>query len=315
MLPIPGLTRTDDEAPRGCGRFAPSPTGPLHFGSLIAALASWLDARARRQRWLVRIEDLDRPRTVPGAEDRILRTLERFGLLWDGRLLHQSERDAAYREAFERLRAGGHVYGCACSRKEIRELAHAGIEGPVYPGTCRTGLPTGREARAWRLRLPEDCVIAFEDRLHGLQRQHLNRDVGDFVVLRADGLFAYQLAVVVDDAFQGVTSVVRGADLLASTPRQILLQRLLGLPTPEYLHVPLAATPEGEKLAKQHQSTPLDEAPVVPTLIRALDFLGQPLPEGATEATAPELLRHAVSHWAPDRIPRQTAIPVSRTLP
>ncbi|RMG27466.1 MAG: tRNA glutamyl-Q(34) synthetase GluQRS [Gammaproteobacteria bacterium] len=314
MLPIPGIQRSE-AASRGCGRFAPSPTGPLHFGSLVTALASWLDARARRQRWLVRIEDLDRPRTVAGAEGRILRTLERFGLLWDGRLLRQSTRDPAYRDALERLREGGWIYPCACSRREIRELAHAGIEGPVYPGTCRRGLPPGRQARAWRLRIPEDGRIRFTDRLHGPQEQDLHRDVGDFVVLRADGLFAYQLAVVVDDAYQGVTSVVRGADLLASTPRQILLQRLMDLPTPEYLHVPVVTTPQGDKFAKQHQAAPLDEAPVVPTLVRALRFLGQHVPEGAGDAQAPELLQHALDHWDPGAIPRRRAIPVDAPLP
>src|SRR3954469_4836970 len=219
------------------GRFAPSPTGPLHMGSLIAALASWLDARAAGGRWLVRMEDLDRPRVLPGADDAILDALSRLGLQWDGEVVYQSKRHDLYRRALERL--GPHTYWCGCSRREIADssLGLATDGAPIYPGTCRDGLPRAR--RALRVRT-SSALIAFDDRLQGQQAQVLERDIGDFVLYRADGLFAYQLAVVVDDAAQGISDVVRGADLLDSTARQICLQRLLGVPTPRYLHVPVA---------------------------------------------------------------------------
>ena len=230
------------------GRFAPSPTGPLHFGSLVAALASWLDARAAEGRWLVRIEDLDPPRAVPGAADEILRTLDRLGLGWDGPVLYQSRRSASYEAALESL----DTYWCGCTRREIADssIGRATDGAQIYPGTCRTGLAPGKTPRALRLRTGGE-EIAFTDRVQGPQRQILEREIGDFVLLRADGQFAYQLAVVVDDAEQGVTDVVRGADLLDSTPRQIFLQRLLGYPMPRYLHVPAAVNQAGEKLSKQ----------------------------------------------------------------
>ena len=232
------------------GRFAPSPTGPLHFGSLVAALASWLDARAARGRWLVRIEDLDRPREAPGSATDILRTLERLGLFWDGEVLYQSRRREHYAAALRRL--APQCYACGCTRREIADssLALAADGARIYPGSCRAGLAAGRSARAVRVRT-EAAPIEFIDRVQGPQRQSLERDVGDFVLLRADGQFAYQLAVVVDDALQGVTDVVRGADLLGSTARQIHLQRLLGIPTPRYLHVPVALSAAGGKLSKQ----------------------------------------------------------------
>ncbi|MGC1518608.1 MAG: tRNA glutamyl-Q(34) synthetase GluQRS, partial [Azonexus sp.] len=215
------------EPPSGYrGRFAPSPTGPLHFGSLVAAVGSYLDARSIGGEWLVRREDLDTPRNVPGAADDILKTLEAFGFEWDGAVLWQSRRFAAYGAALEQLKAAGLAYGCACSRKEIADSApRPAVDGGLaYPGTCRNGLPYGRAVRAWRLRV-SDAETSFADRLQGRQAQNLERDVGDFVLLRADGLYAYQLAVAVDDEFQGISDVVRGADLIASTPRQIWLQR------------------------------------------------------------------------------------------
>src|SRR5512135_3790364 len=215
------------------GRFAPSPTGPLHFGSLVAAVGSYLDARHQNGTWLVRMEDLDTPRCIPGAAEDILRTLDVFGLHSDEPILYQSQRTAAYEEALNKLKADGSVYPCCCTRKEIADSAMNGIEGPVYPGTCRNGIPAGRAGRAWRVHTSNQ-PIGFDDALQGRITQHLESDIGDFVVKRADGLFAYQLAVVVDDAFQNITHVVRGADLIASTPRQIHLQRLLDLPTPSY---------------------------------------------------------------------------------
>lgn len=266
-----------------CGRFAPSPTGPLHAGSLVAAVASWLDARAQGGRWLLRIDDLDGPRTVPGADAQILAALTAHGLEWDGDVVYQSQRHAAYRAAFERLRVTGQVYACGCTRKEIADsLTH--VEGSagarplgresVYPGTCRNGLAKGRAPRAWRVRVG-DARVAFADLSCGSIAHDLARDTGDFVLLRADGQWAYQLAVVVDDAEAGVTHVVRGADLLDSTPRQIFLQQQLGLPTPVYRHVPVVAAADGEKLSKQNgaQALALDARSVAVALERAARHL------------------------------------------
>jgi glutamyl-Q tRNA(Asp) synthetase len=265
------------------GRFAPSPTGPLHFGSLVTAVASYLDARANGGQWLVRMEDVDKPRCVPGADADILRTLERFGLTWDGPVMYQSTRTEAYREALETLRRAGYAYPCSCSRREIGD--------GIYPGTCRKGPPDPNKPHAWRVRV-DDEVIGFDDRLAGHYEQNLATEVGDFVVLRADGCFAYQLAVVVDDAAQGVTDVVRGADLLDSTPRQIWLQRLLGFPQPRYLHVPVVVDAQGEKLSKQTLAPPLDPDRDEEHLRAALRFLGHPDPPPGVE-----ILPWAIVHW------------------
>jgi glutamyl-Q tRNA(Asp) synthetase len=277
------------------GRFAPSPSGPLHFGSLVAALASWLDARATGSRWLVRIEDLDQPRVQQGAADEILRTLDRLGLYWDGEVTFQSSRIALYEQALARLRD---TYLCGCSRREIADsaISLAADGAQVYPGTCRAGMPAGKTARALRVRVAG--TISFDDRVQGSVNQDLEREVGDFVLRRADGQFAYQLAVVVDDADQGVSDVVRGADLLESTPRQIYLQRLLGFPIPRYLHVPVAVDAQGAKLSKQSDARGIDRD----DLQRALRFLGQP-----PSAT----LDDAVRQWSPALIParRAAAIP------
>ncbi len=286
------------------GRFAPSPSGPLHFGSLLAALGSYLSIRRQGGLWRLRIEDLDPLRTVPGSEDELLRTLEGLGLEWDGPLLRQSERFATYEAAVEQLAAQGLLFTCSCSRKEILSTApHTGEEGPIYPGTCRHGLRAGQEARALRLRV-DDRVIAFVDGLYGPYQQNLAQDVGDFVLKRADGLFGYQLAVVVDDGASGVTEVVRGADLLASTPRQIYLQRLLGLPTPAYLHLPLALDDEGEKLSKRHLRYALPADPAR-ALYCALIFLGQAPPPELQTAPPAELLAWAVGNFTVAAIPRE----------
>jgi glutamyl-Q tRNA(Asp) synthetase len=250
------------------GRFAPSPTGPLHFGSLIAALASHAEARARGGRWLLRIEDVDLPRAQPDAERDILATLTRYGFAWDEPILRQSERTARYAMALSRLIERRLAYPCACSRRDVQSAPSGAGGEHVYAGTCRDGIPASRAARserAWRIRVG-DTAVAFDDRLQGAQLQDLARDVGDFVIRRADGLFAYQLAVVVDDAEQSITAIVRGADLLASTPRQIHLQRLLGLPQPSYLHVPVALDGAGEKLSKQTRAAALPEDPLPPLL-------------------------------------------------
>lgn len=293
--------------PSYIGRFAPSPTGPLHLGSLIAAVGSFLEARSRGGRWLVRIEDLDPPREVPGAADQILRQLEAYGLHWDDEVVYQSRRESHYLDALAALRRGGRAYDCGCSRREIAEAGLEGMDGPVYPGTCRGGLPDGREARTVRL-LTDDRIVAFRDRVQGPIRQRLESAVGDFVIRRADGLFAYQLAVVVDDAAQGITEVVRGADLLASTPRQVFIQGLLGLPTPSYLHLPMAIGTDGQKLSKQTQAPALPLEDPLPPLREALRFLGQPSPP--TDRLA-EFWASAIAHWDPRRIPPVDRIDVS----
>ncbi len=282
------------------GRFAPSPTGPLHFGSLVAALASWLDARQAGGRWLVRMEDLDEPRVVPGAADTILRQLEDAGLHWDGAVARQSARHDLYREALRRL--APYTYPCACTRKELEDSALAIDGSRIYPGTCRGGIADGKHARALRLRT-DAAPVRFSDRVQGDLSQSLEAEVGDFVLRRADGLFAYQLAVVVDDADQGITDVVRGADLLDSTARQVLLQQRLALPHPRYLHVPVAANAAGEKLSKQTRAP--DARPA--DLARALRFLGMAPPDALP---ARELLGWAVAAWDARRVPRAKSIVV-----
>lgn len=281
------------------GRYAPSPTGPLHFGSLVAAVGSYLDARAHGGRWLLRMEDLDPPREMPGAADGILRSLETFGFEWDGDVLYQSRRHEAYAAATAELLKAGAAFPCACSRSEIADSGLHGLEGPIYPGTCRHGVPAGREARAVRLRVP-DGVTAFGDGAQGAVRQDLGRDIGDFIIRRADGCYAYQLAVVVDDAYQGVTDVVRGADLLLSTPRQLLLQDLLGLPHPRYLHLPIAVNGAGEKLSKQTHARPLEGQEMRRLLWQALDFLRQGPPEALKTTSIDEIWAWAGSHWNRD---------------
>jgi len=284
------------------GRFAPSPTGPLHFGSLVAAVGSFLDARSRGGAWLVRMEDIDPPREAPGAAADILRTLERLGLHWDGEVMYQSTRAGAYNDAVDILRRASAVYGCGCSRREIADSSLPGIEGPVYPGTCRAGIEPGRAERALRVRT-DDAVLAFDDRWQGRVECTLARDIGDFVVRRADGLIAYQLAVVVDDAAQGITDVVRGADLLYSTPRQLHLQRLLGLPVPRYAHFPVAVDANGEKLSKQTGAATIADVPALPLLRRALAFLGQDAPAELEQGGIGELWRFAIARWDDRRVP------------
>lgn len=291
------------------GRFAPSPTGPLHFGSLAAAVGSFLDARYHHGTWLVRMEDLDVPRCMPGAADDILRTLEAFGLHWDGEIAHQSQRSTPYEATLQRLKDSGAVYPCCCTRREIADSALHGIDGVVYPGTCRNGVSAGREGRAWRVRT-DNCPVEFDDALQGFQSQHLASEIGDFVVKRADGMFAYQLAVVVDDAFQNITHVVRGADLLLSTPRQIYLQRLLGFATPAYMHLPVAVNAQGEKLSKQTLAPAIAIDNPVATLIKVLEFLNQQPPTELRQGSVEEILNLAVAHWRPERLKECRQLPV-----
>jgi glutamyl-Q tRNA(Asp) synthetase len=306
------------------GRFAPSPTGPLHAGSLVAALASWLDARAHQGQWLVRIEDVDTPRCLPGTDRIILQQLSACGLEADETPVYQSQRGALYQQALDRLVAQGLAYPCACTRKNIADaLVAAGQVRTrhgelVYPGTCRGGLH-GRTARAWRLltekyegnTVPvqqvrpqfaiksevsnEDCEVTWSDRLLGQQTQNVSREVGDFVLKRADGWWAYQLAVVVDDAAQGITDIVRGQDLADNTARQILLQRALGLPTPRYLHTPLVLGLNGEKLSKQNGAQALDTRDPLAALEQAGLSLG--LPGRITANTPAQWLQQAFSLW------------------
>lgn len=289
------------------GRFAPSPTGPLHFGSLVAALASYCDARHRGGEWLVRIEDVDLPRTRPGAERAILDALDRYGFAIDGEVVRQSTRTARYDAALAALAREGRVYPCACTRRELDPAPVNAIGERVYPGTCRGGIAAGRAGAPLAIRLRVgDERIEFHDAVQGAQVQDLARDVGDFIVRRADGLFAYQLAVVVDDAAQGITSVVRGADLLASTARQICLQRCLHVPTPEYLHVPVAIDDDGHKLSKQTLAHPLPDDPV-PALLAAWRFLDQREP-ASRPRDVHEFMAHAMRAWSRTRIPPVTML-------
>lgn len=282
--------------PSYIGRFAPTPSGHLHFGSLVAALASYLDARAVGGRWLVRMEDLDPPREMPGAQQAILDALEQYGFEWDGELTRQSERHEAYAHVLNQLFNQGLAYACTCSRKQLEPYNGA------YPGLCRNA-GHAMENAAIRLRVPE-LHYAFEDRVQGTFGQHLGRDVGDFIIRRRDGLYAYQLAVVLDDAAQGVTDIVRGADLLDSTPRQLYLQELLGLAQPRYLHVPLIVQPDGHKLGKSYRSPPLAPEHATPLLLRALRALGQTPDDCLSDATPREVLDWGIAHWNAGLIPR-----------
>ncbi|MCQ9422013.1 tRNA glutamyl-Q(34) synthetase GluQRS [Pseudomonas sp. LJDD11] len=282
------------------GRFAPTPSGYLHFGSLVAALASYLDARAANGVWLMRMEDLDPPREVAGAQTAILQTLEAYGFEWDGDCVRQSERHDAYAQILERWFSQGLAYTCTCSRKQLQ--AYDG----VYPGLCRN-LGHAPDDGAIRLRVPE-LEYRFTDRVQGEYRQHLGREAGDFVIRRRDGFYAYQLAVVIDDAWQGINNIVRGADLLDSTPRQLYLQELLGIAQPRYLHVPLITQPDGHKLGKSYRSPPLPADQATPLLLRALRALGQPTDEQLLYGTPQEVLNWAVQHWDAGQIPRLSVI-------
>lgn len=279
------------------GRFAPSPTGPLHFGSLVAAVASYCDAKSRGGQWLVRIEDVDLTRRVTGASESIIRTLHNYGFQWDGEIVYQSQRDALYQEALDTLTSTGSVYPCTCSRKEIADSSTLhGIEGIIYPGTCLTHAVKPELTPAWRMKT-SNTSISFTDLIQGQISHRMATDIGDFVLKRADGLFSYQLAVVVDDAAQGITHVVRGADLLHSTPRQICLQQALGYASPIYAHIPLVTNADGQKLSKQTLAQALPADNVIPTLLQAFHFLQrlpQPVP---TFQHLPDLWQWAIRHW------------------
>jgi len=283
------------------GRFAPSPSGPLHFGSLIAALGSFLDVRSQGGQWFVRIEDIDPPRNVAGAADHILWVLERFGLTWDGPVLYQSQRTEHYQAALEQLETAGLVYPCTCSRRYIAQHLSNDSGELVYPGICRNGISRTDREPALRLRTDRRPVHLI-DGIQGVYQQCLESQVGDFVVRRADGVFAYHLAVVVDDAEQAITQVVRGSDLLSSTPRQIYLQHCLGLPTPRYNHLPVAVDWQGNKLSKQTKALPVDERYPAVGLFAALEFLNQQPPSELIHSTPSTLINWASEHWRPKEI-------------
>lgn len=283
------------------GRFAPAPTGPLHFGSVVTAVASFLQARSRDGRWLVRIEDLDSPRTVAGADRKILATLEALALDWDGPVIYQSQRGHAYEAGLRRLRDDAYLYACRCTRKELKSA-------PIYPGTCRTAAVTDRNRHSLRIRVTNE-EIEFADPVQGAIRQQLASEVGDFIVRRSDGLIAYHLAIVIDDAWQGVSEVLRGADLLDSTARQIFLQKSLGLPVPDYLHIPVALDRAGRKLSKQNRAPAVTGNAPVPVWMAALEYLGQNPPQQLGEATLTEVKAWALANWSSRHIPKTEHLP------
>ena len=270
------------------GRFAPSPSGPLHFGSAVAAVASYLQARSCGGRWLVRIEDIDPPRESEGASAAILEALVALGLEWDGEVLYQSQMSEAYDEALAQLRNAGCSFPCACTRKQLG--------GGPYPGTCRDGIAPGSIGRSTRIRV-DQSEIKFLDELQGSYSQRLDKEVGDYILRRADGLYSYHLAVVVDDAAAGITEIVRGVDLLDSTPRQIYLQKLLGLHTPQYVHIPVVLNDTGAKLSKQTFAQPIDPNSAHRVLCEALRFLQQHLPPEMIDAKPDEIIKWALANW------------------
>ncbi len=298
------------------GRFAPSPTGPLHFGSLVAAVGSYLQAKSQHGIWLVRIEDLDPPREIPGATTSILTALETYGFQWDEEVSYQSTRNSIYANAVEQLTSAKHTYPCTCSRKDIQEVLQN--EQPneqsnitkkesrsdlIYPRTCRSTPTTTNKAHAIRIKT-DNLLISFEDSIQGDYGQRLETEIGDFIIRRSDGLYAYQLAVVVDDADQHITEVVRGTDLLDNTPRQLFLQQLLKLATPDYMHLPIAVNQQGDKLSKRTFAEALDLTNPVATLWRALDFLGQQPPDELREADLPSFWSWAIQNWNVEKISR-----------
>lgn len=286
------------------GRFAPSPTGPLHFGSLLAAVASYLEARRNHGRWLVRMEDIDPPREQPGASDLIVRALERYGFEWDGPVTYQSQSDLQHHQMLQRLLDAGLAYECGCSRRDLADVPRGPL-GTIYPGNCRDG--TAADETAVRIRT-NDVPISFEDGLQGSQSQRLESESGDFIILRRDGLVAYHLAVVVDDDLQGVTEIVRGIDLMDSTPRQIWLQRCLGLRTPGYQHIPVAVNDDGSKLSKLTGADGIPLQAVEPELLAALEALGQSPPADIRGASVADIWAWAFEHWQIDVLRGQTAI-------
>jgi len=285
------------------GRFAPSPTGPLHFGSLVAAMASYLEAKTHDGHWLLRIDDVDQTRARPGLDLIILKSLENFGFSWDGPVTYQSSRTSQYQKVIKQLGAQNQAYPCSCSRRIIATNSKIGREGPIYPGTCRNLSRQINEATALRLQT-DDRPISFEDTIAGPVVQHIESEIGDFIIRRVDGYTAYQLAVVVDDHDQQITHVVRGADLLWSTPRQILLQKMLGYSTPDYTHIPLILGADGKKLSKRDNAHPVDEKQPVKTLLKAWNYLAQTSFK-ETPAEPGSFWTHAINNWQINKLTPQ----------
>jgi glutamyl-Q tRNA(Asp) synthetase len=283
------------------GRFAPSPTGPLHFGSVVAAVASYMQAKSQHGKWLVRMDDIDTPRNQVGADSSILKSLEILGLCWDDEVLFQSHRQEAYQEALDLLSGKNLLYRCTCTRKRL--------QGKAYPGTCRDKGHSAEQQHSLRV-LSNQQAINLNDEIQGHFQQSLEIEIGDFIVHRADGLVAYHIATVVDDAYQNITEIVRGADLLGSTPRQIYLQEILDYNIPAYAHLPVAVDKQGYKLSKQYHATPIDDEDPVTTLILALDFLGQQPDKLLAQETVEEIIQWGIKHWSLEKIPRRDSIKV-----
>ena len=283
------------------GRFAPSPTGPLHFGSVVAAVASYMQAKSQHGKWLVRMDDIDTPRNQVGADSSILKSLEILGLCWDDEVLFQSHRQEAYQEALDLLSGKNLLYRCTCTRKQL--------QGKAYPGTCRDKDHSAEQQHSLRV-LSNQQAINLNDEIQGHFQQSLEIEIGDFIVHRADGLVAYHIATVVDDAYQNITEIVRGADLLGSTPRQIYLQEILDYNIPAYAHLPVAVDKQGYKLSKQYHATPIDDEDPVTTLILALDFLGQQPDKLLAQETVEEIIQWGIKHWSLEKIPRRDSIKV-----
>jgi len=288
------------------GRFAPTPSGPLHMGSLFTALGSYLQARAHGGQWLIRVDDLDTPRNVAGAESVILKQLESHGLEWDETPRYQTQHVQEYREALNNLAVHQLLYPCSCTRAELALSALSGPDGPIYAGTCRSRTAHA-EKHSVRLRVADDS-LSFVDLLRGQQTRHLSRDIGDFVVQRSDGILGYQLACAVDEAQQNITEVIRGADLLDSTFRQLYVQKLLHLPHARYGHLPVLVLADGKKLSKQNHATPIDAASAVENLRACLTSLGQNPPDALAEASISEILAWAIQHWRVEQIPKKSAL-------
>ena len=286
------------------GRFAPSPTGSLHFGSVVAAVASYMQAKSQHGKWLVRMDDIDTPRNQAGADAAILKSLKTLGLHWDDDVLFQSHRQAVYNEIFKRLSEKNLIYQCICSRKQLQGLA--------YPGTCRNRRHRSEQQYALRI-LTNQIPICINDKIQGHFQQDLETEIGDFIVHRADGLVAYHIATVVDDTFQGITEIVRGADLLDSTPRQIYLQKLLNYTTPAYAHLPIAVDKQGFKLSKQYHAKPINDMDPVKTLILSLKFLGQDPEKSLAQESVEEIIQWGIKHWSLERIPRLNTIEIEYT--
>ncbi len=286
------------------GRFAPSPSGSLHFGSLIAATASYLDAKANQGKWLLRIEDLDQPRVQAGAIRSIIRLLEAYGFEWDEEILYQSQRFSAYESAINELSLSKHIYPCCCTRKQIKQTATMGPYGLIYAGTCRRGMPISAGSQQSTRLITHNDAISFEDRLQGEYVQHLSSEIGDFVLKRSDGIYAYQLAVVVDDDYQKISDIVRGNDLLDNTARQIYLQQLLGYKQPRYLHFPIALDENGNKLSKTNHAPEAEIKDGLKNIHKSLQFLGQMPPKMTDFAHITDLWNWAIDHWDYNKIMR-----------